>query len=167
VSEARPFEPLSVLRRLADARVRFILIGSLAANYVGSPIATYDLDICFAKDPDNLEALGTVLLDLGASVRGAPVGQPFRLDARTMANDDLFTLTTVAGDLDILGTPSGTEGYDDLVRNATTYDIDGARILVASIDDLIRMKRASGTVKDRVHLEHLGALRDELDRPRS
>lgn len=34
---------------------------------------------------------------------------------------------------------------------------------VASLEDLIRMKTAAGRPKDRVELETLGALRDELE----
>jgi hypothetical protein len=34
---------------------------------------------------------------------------------------------------------------------------------VVGLDDLMRMKRAAGRPKDRVELEILGALRDELD----
>jgi hypothetical protein len=40
----------------------------------------------------------------------------------------------------------------------------GHRVLVADVDDLIRMKRAAGRPKDLLLLEELGALRDELDR---
>jgi hypothetical protein len=43
-------------------------------------------------------------------------------------------------------------------------DLDGVTVLVAAIDDLIRMKRAAGRPKDRVELEILGALREEIDR---
>jgi hypothetical protein len=35
-------------------------------------------------------------------------------------------------------------------------------VLVASVDDLIRMKRAAGRPKDLLAVEELGALRDEL-----
>jgi hypothetical protein len=38
---------------------------------------------------------------------------------------------------------------------------DGNRI--ASIDNLIRMKRAAGHTKNLIAIEHLGALRHELD----
>jgi hypothetical protein len=83
------------------------------------------------------------------------------LDARTLAAGDSFTFVTDVGDLDILGTPSGTQGYDDLVRDAQSIEIDGRKILVVSVDDLIRMKRAAGRPKDRVEIEILGALREE------
>ena len=46
----------------------------------------------------------------------------------------------------------------------STVRLDGHRVRVASLDDLIRMKRAAGRTKDLLALEELGALRDELDR---
>ena len=39
----------------------------------------------------------------------------------------------------------------------------GLTVHVASIDDLIRMKRAAGRPKDLIEVEVLGALRDEID----
>jgi len=36
--------------------------------------------------------------------------------------------------------------------------------MIASIDDLIRMKRSAARPKDRVELEILGALREEIER---
>ena len=37
-------------------------------------------------------------------------------------------------------------------------------MLVVSIDDLIRMKRAAGRAKDLIEVEVLAAVRDELER---
>ena len=51
-----------------------------------------------------------------------------------------------------------------LVQRATPFDIDGITVLVASIDDLIRMKRAAGRAKDLIEVEVLAAVRDELER---
>jgi hypothetical protein len=42
-------------------------------------------------------------------------------------------------------------------------EIDAYRVKVATIDDLIRMKRAAGRPKDLRVVEELGALRDEID----
>jgi hypothetical protein len=85
-----------------------------------------------------------------------------RLDAKTLRAGDAFTFTTDIGWVDLLGTPAGTDGYDDLARTADAFDLFGYRVLVASVEDLIRMKRASGRPKDLLALEELGALRHEL-----
>ena len=126
---------------------------------------TRDLDICYPRGPQDLARLAEALRELKARLRGAPADVGFQLDARSLAAGDHFTFTTDAGSLDVLGTPSGVSGYEELARNARETDLDGIRILVASIDDLIRMKRAAGRPKDLVELEILGALREELDRP--
>jgi hypothetical protein len=62
-----------------------------------------------------------------------------------------------------MATPAGTSGYDELARTAAPLDLFGQRVLIASVDDLIRMKRAAGRPKDLLALEELGALRDEMD----
>jgi hypothetical protein len=89
---------------------------------------------------------------------------PFKLDAQTLRNGDRFTFSTAAGSVDILGTPAGTRGFSDLDVDATDEDIDGITVRVASLDDLIRMKDASGRSKDRLGLEWLAAVKEELDR---
>jgi hypothetical protein len=91
-----------------------------------------------------------------------PDSVPFLLQPETLAAGDHFTLSTDLGNLDLLGAPAGTDGYDDLVEDATDVDLDGLIVKVASVDALIRMKRAAGRAKDRIELEILGALRDEL-----
>lgn len=113
--------------------------------------------------PQNLERLGAALIELDARLRGAEEGVPVVVDARSFAAGDHFTCTTIAGDLDCLGTPAGTSGFDDLAANAAELDVDGMTVLVAAVEDLIRMKRAAGRAKDRAELEILGALRDVLE----
>jgi len=159
------FDPVHILRRLQAHGVRFVLIGGLAGKAHGSPTLTVDIDVCYARDRDNLERLAAVLGELGAALRGAPPDLPFHPDRRTIERGDMFTFVTDYGDLDILGTPSGVAGFDDLDANAVEAEVDdGLVVRVASLEDLIRMKRAAGRPKDRVELEILGALRDELDR---
>jgi hypothetical protein len=155
-----------MLRALNEAGVRYVVIGAFAGRLLGSPALTRDLDICYARDRANLDALATVLGALHARLRGVDEDLPFQLDARALAAGDSFTFVTDAGDVDVLGTPEGTTGYDDLARTATQTDLDGLVVLVASIDDLIRMKRAAGRPKDLIEVEVLGALRDEIDEAR-
>lgn len=157
------FDPLRLLRELNEAGVRYVVIGAFAGRLIGSPTVTRDLDICHATDEKNLAAMEIVLRRLNARLRGVDRLVPFRLDARSLRASPSLTLTTDAGDLDLLAAPAGTNGYDDLAQTAEATHLDGLTVLVASIDDLIRMKRAAGRPKDLIELEVLGALRDELD----
>ena len=158
-----PFDPLGALRTLVDRGVRFVVIGGYAGALRGSPIITGDVDICYARDEPNLERLAEALRSLDARLRGAPPDVPFGLDARTLSAGDHFTFSTSVGALDIFGTPSGTKGFADLDADATDEVIDGFTIRVASLNDLIRMKRASGRPKDLIAVEWLSAVRDELE----
>lgn len=152
-----------MLKTLASHGVEFLVVGGIAASLHGSSSITYDLDICHSREYENLERLEATLKELGARLRGAPEDIVFLLDARTLRAGDNFTFATTLGDLDCLGTPAGTNGFDDLSANAVEMDIDGTKIRVVSLNDLIRMKRASGRPKDRIELEVLGALREELE----
>ena len=158
----RQFEPRSIIETLVRHGVRFIMIGGLAARLRGSPSITDDMDICYARDDENLDRLTDALRELRAKLRGAPDGVPFILDAKTLKTGDHFTFSTRMGPLDCLGTPAGTTGFDDLERKATTAKIGGSDVRIASIDDLITMKLAAGRQKDLVEVEILDALRREL-----
>ncbi len=157
------FDPLGALRTLIEHEVRFVLIGGFAGALRGSPVITGDLDLCYARDDDNLDRLAEALRALDARLRGAPADAPFRLDAQALRAGDHFTFATSTGPLDCLGTPAGTDGFNDLDARATDEVVDGITIRVASLDDLIRMKRAVGRPKDRIAVEWLSALRDELE----
>lgn len=149
---------------LLDHGVDFVVIGGLAARALGSPSLTNDLDIVHDRDDDNLDRLAGALTELDARLRGAPDDAPFLLDATTLAHGDSFTFTTTCGNLDVLGTPSGTGGYADLRRSGVPLTLAGREVLVASLDDLIRMKKAAGRARDRAEVEILVALREERDR---
>lgn len=161
------FDPLGLLRALHDEGVEFVIIGGVAARAHGSPSVTADLDICYARTRDNLEALARVLRRFRATLRGADPDLPFQVDWKTLELGDHFTFSTDAGDLDCLGTPLGTGGYRDLVQGAARMEIGGVLVWVASLEDVIRMKQAVGRPKDRIELEVLGALRDEVERGES
>ena len=157
------FQPEEVIRLLGRHQVRYVLIGGLAAITRGASLVTVDVDVCCARDPENLERLASAMREVNADLRGAEPSLPFKLDAKTLARGNSFTLSTDLGPIDLLGTPAGTSGYEDLARTADAFELFGHQVLVAHIDDLIRMKRAAGRPKDLLAVEELGALRDEID----
>jgi hypothetical protein len=164
VSIEVPYAPLDALGALVKHGVRFVVIGGFAAQLRGSPSITGDTDVCHARDNENLDRMTRALLELHATLRGAPKDVPFLLDAKTLSMGDHFTFDTDAGAFDILGHPSGIPGgYEELERAADEMDLGTFTVKVASIDDLIRMKRAAGRPKDLIEVEVLGALRDEID----
>lgn len=157
------FDPVRTLRVLTEKGVRFVVIGGWAGRLLGSPTVTNDLDICYARDDENLNRLAAALGELKARLRGAPEEVPFILEAKSLRMGDHFTFSTIAGSLDCLGTPSGSTGFEELDRIASKQDLDGLTVKVAALDDLIRMKRAAGRPKDLIEVEVLGALREELE----
>ena len=163
VNRAPDFQPEAVIRLLGRHDVHYVLIGGLAAITHGAPLVTQDVDICYARDDADLAGLADALREVHAELRGADPGLPLRIDAKTLARGDAFTFTTDVGWLDIMATPAGVGGYDELARTADVHDLFGHRVLVASLDDLIRMKRAAGRPKDLLAVEELAALRDEID----
>ena len=164
MSEHAAFSAGSLLRALIGGRVRFVVIGGLAAQAHGSPLITEDLDICFDLDRDNLERLGEVLADLMAVRRGMPDGVVAPVDARALRAGDVFTLRTRFGDLDLLARPDPGLDFATLASRAIHFEYDRLPVMMASLDDVIAMKRAAGRPKDLLAIEHLAALRDEIDR---
>ena len=158
------FDPSRAFTTLAQNGVRFVVIGGFAGRIWGSPTVTNDVDICYARDRVNLERLEAALARLHARLRGVPDDVPFQLDARSLEAGDHFTFITDAGNLDCLGLPAGSGGYEELASSATEFDVEGTKILVASLEDLIRMKRAAGRPKDWIEVEVLRALAEEIER---
>lgn len=144
-----------ILSTLKRHDVRYVVIGGVAAILQGSPLLTQDIDICYEHSPENSENLAAALIELEAKLRG--------VEAKTFRNRGSFTFTTRAGPLDCMGEPAGTKGYEDLIHSAVTMELEGYKVLVASVDDLIRMKKAAGRPKDLMMAEELGALREVIE----
>jgi len=60
----------TLLERLTEAEVDFVVVGGVAVITQASPRFTKDLDICYAHEPANLQRLGAALVGLGARLRG-------------------------------------------------------------------------------------------------
>lgn len=141
----------AVLGALRRHDVKFVLIGGMAAVVHGSPFPTEDIDVTPERSGDNLARLSEALRDLGAKVRvpDSDDGLPFGHGAGSLAGVSVWNLTTQHGDLDISFVPNGTDGYDDLVREASETHVFGLTVMVASLADIIRSKQAANRPKDQ------------------
>jgi hypothetical protein len=156
------FRPTALIRALVRSEVDFVVIGGVAVVVQASPRFTRDLDISYATDAENLQRLGALLLALDARLRGVDDDVPFVPDARTLRHAQMLTLTTRDGDLDLLVDPPGSPGYPALRRHADVVDLDGDPVPIASLEDLIEMKRAAGRPQDELDIEALEAARARL-----
>lgn len=154
------FDPDRLLATLGRHGVEFVVIGGLAATIHGSTLATFDVDVTPRRTRDNLTRLSEALTELNAKIRDdtGGAGLPFNHDAASLADAQMWNLTTDAGDLDLSFVPAGTRGYDDLVRDSIRIDIAGTAMQVASLADVIRSKEAADREKDRAALPLLRRL---------
>ncbi len=164
--QSAEFDPAALLEVLERHEVDFVLIGGLAAAAHGSARNTYDLDIAYAREADNLRRLAAALRELGATLRGARPGLRFTADAETLERGLNFTFSTRFGPLDVLGEPAGAPSYRELRRQADVFELRGSPLRVASLDHLIAMKEAAGRSHDKATAVELRAVSDRLRAPK-
>ncbi len=152
-----------LVRRLADHRVDFILVGGAAATVHGSSHLTLDLDIVYSREPENLRRLAAALGPLDPYLRGAPPGLPFRWDAKTLELGLNFTLTTSLGDIDLLGEIVGGGRYQDLLPESILVEVFGFGVRCLGLAKLIAVKRAAGRPKDLEVISELEILLAERE----
>jgi transcriptional regulator with XRE-family HTH domain len=143
----------SLLSRLARARVDFVLVGGVAVAVQGYGRATTNLDIAYADDQQNLSRLSDVLVALHARMRGdATAIVP---DERTLTGRTLLALDTDDGWLGLLAAPPGAPPYATLSGRADRIDLGDVAVPIASLTDLLAMKRAAGRRMDLIDVEAL------------
>ncbi len=149
------------LQELHRGGVEFIIVGGAAATIHGSARVTQDLDLVYARTPENIARLAAALAPHSPYLRGAPPGLPFRWDAETIRRGLNFTLTTTLGDLDLLGEIVGGGGYGDLLSHSQVVKLSGSEYRCLGLARLIHVKRAAGRPKDLEAVAELEALQEE------
>jgi hypothetical protein len=161
----RSFSPQEIFAALDRHGVDYVTIGGIAANAHGSRRLTLDVDIVPAPEEPNYERLVAALDELG--VPSSAVDSGFRdLDPRDsfdLARAKVLRLATVAGDLDLLNGAPGAPPYEDLRKRAVEVEVRGTPIRIASLDDLIAMKRASERPQDLRDIAELTAPEQSSD----
>lgn len=147
-----------LLRRLAEAEVRFVVIGGLALGARGVVRGTKDVDIVVDPDPANLKAVAEVAVAAGghAQTGEALLGTPFSIAAE-LAGGEQMAIDTDLGRLDVVQGLEGVPSYEKLREGATEAEVLGVKVAVCSREDLREMKRAAGRPRDLVDLEDLEA----------
>ncbi len=144
----------AIARELHRLHLDVVLIGNAAAALQGAPVTTVDFDFLFRKTPTNLRKLKNLARSLDAIVLRPyyPVSDLYRV----VREDDGLQL-------DFMATIHGLRSFAGVRARATTVVIDGASILVASLADIIKSKRAAGRPRDLAVLDVLEKTREEAE----
>jgi hypothetical protein len=148
-----------MLGGLTKKKVRFVVIGGVAAAVHGSSRVTNDLDICYdAADRGNVGVLATLLAQWEAYPRGVEQNLPFIMDERTLRGAPVMTLTTTEGDIDVMDRVAGVGEYNVVRKHSERISALGVSFRVLDLAYLIKAKRAAGRPRDFDHLPELQAL---------
>ena len=149
----------SMLGGLTKNKIRFVVIGGVAAAVHGSSRVTNDLDICYdGDDRGNVDNLARLLAKWNAYPRGVERGLPFIMDERTFQGAPVMTLTTTEGDIDVMDRVAGVGDYDAVRKHSERISALGVTFRVLDLPSLIKAKRAAGRPRDFDHLPELEAL---------
>lgn len=147
-----------LLRRLAGAKVEFVVVGGLALNAWGVVRGTKDVDVVIATDPDNVERVAEVAVDAGGRVHQgeALLGTTLSV-AAALASGEQVAIETDLGRLDVVQGLDGVPAFEDLRSRATEAEILGSTVWICSREDLRAMKQAAGRTRDLADVEDLDA----------
>jgi predicted nucleotidyltransferase len=148
-------EVKKIIEVLSKQQVEFIIIGGMAAVAQGAPVTTFDLDICYRREPKNIKRLVDALSEFNPKLRNAPKELPFIFDKNTIEYGCNFALSTDVGDIDLFGEVEGVGGYDEIKNKAIKLEIFGFKVDVMHISDLIKAKEKMMRPKDRASIEIL------------
>lgn len=139
---------LALLRTLADSKSQFIVVGGLAAVLNGAPVQTYDVDIVYSRNPENIEYLLKALESLDAVFRIQPERR-LKPDASHLSGGCHLNLLTRYGPLNLLAAVGRNLTYEDLLAHCSTMSIgDSVSINVLNLETLIEMKEQLAGDKD-------------------
>jgi predicted nucleotidyltransferase len=161
-----PLRVDAILETLAAFGVEFLVVGGVAVQAHGYLRGTGDLDIVPKPTLLNLSRLGEALADLEAEPWRATLPVDVT-DPQLLKRVPLAPLVTRHGRVDLLNIAHlhGAAGsFEELMARALWVDLDGSRVAIAGVDDLVRMKRAAGRPQDLTDIGALTRTEEELER---
>ncbi len=139
-----------ILQLLADENVKFILVGAYALAAHGYPRATMDIDLWIMPSLDNAEAVLRALKRFGAPLEELTI-------ADLQKEDTVFQIGVAPRRIDLITGVSGLQ-FEKAFAHSLEIDIEGIKIHILSVDDLIQNKNATGRIKDLADVEVLKKL---------
>ena len=142
------------------AKVKYVLVGGIAVNLLGSLRTTGDLDILVEMSDENLAKIVRILKKYGYKVR-QPV-DPMEIANRKIRKDWIRNKHMKAfnfyndgqyKEVDLI--IDSPVSYRDAKKNAILMTIGNLRLPVVSIDDLIVMKKAANRNIDKADIQEL------------
>jgi predicted nucleotidyltransferase len=147
-----------LLKRLTDEGVEFVLVGGFAAVAHGSFQVTRDVDICANLDDATVAKLRKALAIWNPTHRMTPQQLSFLLRPREGERVNNLYLQTDMGMLDVLSSIKGVGDFHRLMEKAETVEVDGQKVRIISLEDLITAKDAMGRDRDRIVAKELRAI---------
>ena len=162
-----PNDPKDIFAGLNRARVRYLVVGGIAAIFYGVPRTTFDADIAVELEVDNLERLDRVMKGLGFSPRvptpvtglADPATRSLWTRRKAMKVFSYIENRKPFRVLDIMVRP--LTGFDRLYRARSTVRYEGVAVPLLPLAALIRMKRQAGRVEDLRDVEFLEFIRQQ------
>ncbi|MDP9442927.1 MAG: hypothetical protein M3P83_00675 [Actinomycetota bacterium] len=151
-----------MIAALEHHRVRYVVIGGVAAQLHGSSTRTRGLDLTPDRSASNFARLAAALASVEAREWVPGFGYPLQMpmDRRRLAGDRVLLTQTRHGRVDVVPVPHGLPaGYDELEPRARRVPAYGADVSVACLSDLVRSHAAAGRGKDKLALSRLIDLR--------
>ena len=145
---APDFEAL--LLALVIPKIEIIVVGGVCAVLHGAPVSTFDLDLVYSREAQNLAKLETVLRQTGAVYREKPSVSP---DAGRLDGPGHHLLMTKYGPVDLLGSTVEDQGFPELLPHTEEVDLGGGlRVRILDLPTLIRLKEQLGRERDKAML---------------
>ena len=154
----------TLLKRLHDEGVEFVIIGGLCNLLHGATLMTQDIDVCCRFTPENLRRVEAAVRDLHPAHRQTPQRLPFTLDDRLAADLKNLYLRTDLGVIDCLGEVAGLGDYDAVLRASVPVAFSFGRCRMLSLNALIRSKEALAREQDLAALRQLRAIQERAGR---
>jgi len=149
----------TLLGRLVQHDVDFVIIGAYASVVHGATLVTHDVDICCSFTSRNLLKLQKSLAGLHPIHRLTPNELPLKLTPVGCCGLKNLYLKTDLGVIDCLGEVLGVGNFAAVKRQSVIVGMEFGKCRVLDLDALIKAKRAMGRPRDREAVIQLEAIR--------